>query len=266
MRTTSPRIAISDIAAALKRYQLVGSLGWQDVRQRYRRSALGPFWLTLSMGIMILTIGIVFGQIFNTSITDYLPFVTAGVILWGFISTVISEGCLGFVVAEGVIKQLPIPLFLHILRLIWRNILILGHNIVIFPIVLLFLGRPVDVVALVSLVGLAVLIVNLSWIALVLAMVCARYRDLPQIVASVLQVFFYLTPIMWMPTALPQQSGLYLLSWNPAYHLLEIVRSPLLGRLPTSTNWKVAILLAFVGWAVAIVLFGRYRRRIAYWL
>jgi lipopolysaccharide transport system permease protein len=65
MRNDSVSIALSDIIAATRRYALVGMLGWQDVRQRYRRSALGPFWLTISMGVMIGTIGVVFGQIFK---------------------------------------------------------------------------------------------------------------------------------------------------------------------------------------------------------
>lgn len=263
-RLISP--AFSDITSAVRKYSLVGMLGWQDVRQRYRRSALGPFWLTISMGVMIGTIGIVFGQIFNSPMQEFLPFLAIGLILWGFVSSVVTEGCTGFIAAEGIIKQLPIPLFVHILRMIWRNILILAHNIVIFPLVLLAVGKPINLVAFVAIPGFLLALINLIWIALILAVICARYRDLPQIVSSVLQVVFYLTPIMWMPSLLPQRAGLYLLDLNPAYHLLEIIRSPLLGQLPTATNWVISLLLALIGWCMAIVMYGRYKRRIAYWL
>jgi len=128
MCKSSILIALSDIAMATRRYFLVGMLGWQDVRQHYRRSALGPFWLTIAMGVMIGSIGVVFGQIFNSPMSEFLPFLAAGMIFWGFISSVITEGCTGFIAAEGIIKQLPIPLFVHILRVIWRNLLILAHN------------------------------------------------------------------------------------------------------------------------------------------
>ncbi|MDM2732973.1 ABC transporter permease [Citrobacter sp. Cy070] len=258
--------AFLDVTAAIKRYSLVGMLGWQDVRQRYRRSALGPFWLTISMGVMIGTIGIVFGQIFNSPMQEYLPFLAIGLILWGFVSSVVTEGCTGFIAAEGVIKQLPIPLFVHILRMIWRNILILAHNIVIFPLVLLAVGKPIGLIALIAIPGFLLALINLIWIALILAVICARYRDLPQIVSSILQVVFYLTPVMWMPSLLPQRAGLYLLDLNPVYHLLEIVRSPLLGQFPSATNWVISLLLALIGWCVAIIVYGRYKRRIAYWL
>ncbi|KTC84728.1 MULTISPECIES: ABC transporter permease [Legionella] len=266
MGTGSINIALSDIAAATKRYSLLRILGWQDIRQRYRRSALGPFWLTISMGIMIGTIGVVFGQIFNSSLREFLPFLSIGIILWGFFSAIITEGCTGFITAEGIIKQLPLPLFVHILRMIWRNVLILGHNILIFPLVLLVVGKPLHLVALLSIPGFLLALTNLIWVALLLATICTRYRDFAQIISSMLQVIFYLTPIMWMPNLLPPGKSYYFLELNPVNHLFEIIRAPLLGQAPALTNWIVSIILAFVGWSATLVIFSRYKRRIAYWL
>lgn len=241
-------------------------LGWQDVRQRYRRSTLGPFWITMSMGVMIGTIGIVFGQIFQSTITEFLPYLAIGMILWNYMSAIIIEGCAGFIAAETIIKQLPIPIFVHIMRMVWRNMLIFAHNIVIFPLVLIAVGKPLTWLALLSIPGLILQCVNLTWLALFLGMLCARYRDLPQIVNSMLQVVFYLTPVMWMPKLLPQRAGTILLDLNPVYHLLEIVRSPLLGQNPSMTNWLVSLGLAVCGWGITFALYNRYRQRIVYWL
>ncbi|WP_324947237.1 ABC transporter permease [Dyella sp.] len=258
--------AVSDIAAAARRMPLVGILGWQDVRQRYRRSALGPLWLTISMGVMIATIGIVFGSLFNSPMTEFLPSLASGIILWGFISTVISEGCTSFIASDAIIRQLPIPLFVHVLRMAWRNVIILGHNLLILPIVFIAVGKSVHPVLFVSILGFALLVVNLLWMALILGAACARFRDLSQIVGSVLQVIFYLTPIMWLPQSLPAKVSAYLLDFNPAYHLLEIVRAPLLGHPPSAMNWTISGALAIAGWTVAVLFYGRFRRRIAYWL
>lgn len=266
MQSKPTFVAITDIVAAARRYSLVGMLGWQDVRQRYRRSALGPFWLTISMGVMIGTIGIVFGQIFQVPMREYLPFLAAGMILWNFMSSVVMEGCTGFIAAEGIIKQLPIPLFVHILRMMWRNLLILAHNIVIFPLVLIAVGRPLEWIALVAIPGLILTAINLTWVALLLGVLCARYRDLPQIVGSALQVVYYLTPIMWMPNHLTHRTGAYLLDLNPVFHVLSVIRTPLLGDLPTALDWYVSLGLAAFGWTLAIVFYGRFKRRIAYWL
>ena len=257
---------LKDIIDGLGNYPIVFMLGWNDVLQRYRRSTLGPFWLTISMGVMVASLGFVFGQVFKTPLKDYLPFLASGLIFWGFISSTINEGCEGFVRSEALIKQIPIPLSVHILRVVWRNLLILMHNVIIIPITLLAFGRGLGLEALATIPGLLLLAINIFWMALFLGVLCARYRDMPQIVLSLLQVLFYMTPIIWMPSLLPERAGIYLLELNPVYHLLSIVREPLLGNYPSPMNWIVSIIIALIGWLVTCIFYGRYKRRIAYWL
>lgn len=258
--------ALVDILKGIKQINLAGTLGWQDVKQRYRRSSVGPFWLTISMGVMIATIGLVFGQIFRAPMKDFLPFLAIGLILWGYISVTMTEGCMAFISADAIIKQLPLPLFIHVLRVVWRNLIILAHNIVILPLVLIVMWRGVGPYALLALAGLVVLTLNLLWVSLLLAVLCARFRDIPQIVSSVIIVLFYLTPIMWMPHLLPERAGDYLLLFNPFAHWIEIVRAPILGNTVSFTNWAVSISTAVFGWLAAFVLYSKYVRRIAYWL
>lgn len=258
--------ALIDIFSSLNRYSLVGMLGWQDVKQRYRRSAVGAFWLTVSMGVMIASIGLVFGQIFNTPMREYLPFLALGIVLWGFISSNLTEGCVAFTSAEAIIKQLNTPLFVHVLRCFWRNLIILGHNIVIIPVVFLIVGKPLTVTMLLFIPGLILLSVNLLWVSLVLGVLSTRFRDITQIVVNATQVVFYLTPIMWAPSLLPSRHAAYLLNLNPVHHFLEITRGPMLGELPKLDSWIFCMALAIAGWLFAIFVFNRYMRRLAYWL
>ncbi len=257
---------MKQILSSFERLSLVATLGWHDIQGRYRRSAIGPFWLTISMGVMIASIGVVFGQIFNSPMDEYLPFLAAGIILWAFVTGTINEGCTGFIDAEGMIKQLPIPLFVHILRVLWRNLLILAHNILIFPLVLLAMGKGIGLEALLAIPGLLLVSMCLSWVALLFAVLCARYRDLAQIVASMLQVAFYLTPIIWMPSLLPDRMGATFLQLNPFFHLLELIRAPLLGVVPSLTSWLVVLMITVVGWGFTLFVFSRVRHRVAYWL
>lgn len=255
-----------DISVALRRYDLAGILGWQDIRQRYRRSSLGPFWLTISMGVLICTLGFVFGSIFRISLEIFLPFLTCGLILWTLITSVLNEGGTAFTDSGAMIKQISLPLFTFILRVAWRNLVIFGHNFVILPLVLLAFWVPLSAATFLAVPGLLLLLINLSWMALFFGVVCTRFRDVPQIVASLLTVSFYLTPIIWMPEMMPDRVGALLLNMNPFYHLIEIVRSPLLGQAPTGMNWLVGFVMALSGWFVTILFFGRFRSRIAYWL
>lgn len=259
-------IAVKDILKTFARYELVGMLAWQDVRQRYRRSAIGPFWITINMGVMISIIALVFGHFFGAAMKDFLPFLSVGMVVWGFISTSLSDSCMSFILAEGIIKQLPIPIFVHVARVVWRNVVMFAHNMLIIPVVFVSMGVPFSPVAIFALLGLLLLLLNLSWVALMVSIFCARYRDFPQVISNTLQIIFYLTPVMWMPQSLPQRASLYLLSMNPFYHSLEIIRAPLLGQVPAVSSWFMVLLMAVFGWTVTLFIYDRYKNRIAYWL
>lgn len=255
-----------DVMEALKNISLPLYLAKADIRQRYRRSTLGPFWITISTGVMIGCIGVIFSSLFKAPISEFLPFLAAGLIIWNFISTTLTDSTNVFVNAEPIVKQLPLPLTTHIFRMLSLNVYIFLHNILIFPLVLLCVKRPIGVEAFLFLPGFLLLILNLAWMSVILSIVCSRFRDLTQIVSSVLQIFFYLTPIIWLPTLLPKRASLMVLEPNPFYHLIQIVRAPLMSQLPSISNWIVSFSLCVLGWFIAIIFFNNYRNRIAYWL
>ncbi|WP_245454809.1 ABC transporter permease [Mesorhizobium sp. M3A.F.Ca.ET.080.04.2.1] len=263
---TKAQDALRDIAEAIDKHHLATTFGWQDVAQRYRRSRVGAFWLTINMGVLIGALGLIFGNLFRSPMQEYLPFICSGVIIWGFISSCLNEGCTSFISAEAIILQVRMPLFTHILRTAFRNMVIFAHNLVIFPIVILVLGRNFSLCTMLSIVGFIFVSLNLLWMMLVLGVVCARYRDLTQVIQNLLQVFFYITPVMWQIKTLPETASRYLFDLNPFYHLVTIVREPLLGEAPAAMSWSVVVAMMACGWVFAIWFFGRYRQRIAYWL
>jgi len=237
-----------------------------DIRQRYRRSILGPWWITISTGVMIACIGVIFGTIFKSPMQEFLPFLSAGLIIWGFISSTVMDATTVLIGAEAIIKQLPIPVFTHILRMIGRNLIVFFHNLLIFPIVCLCVQKGINWNIFYFILGLVILTLNLLWISLLLAVICTRFRDMTQIVGSLLQIAFYVTPIIWMPSLLPARASVMLLDPNPVYHLLAIVRDPLIGLSPSLMNWLVSAGLSLIGSLFSLLLFNKYRARISYWL
>lgn len=259
-------VAIADLKRSRQKLYLVLMLGWQDIRQRYRRSKLGPFWLTISMGVMIGMIGIVFGQVLSTPMQEYFPFLATGIILWTCFSTAVMEGSTSFIDAQGMIRQLDLPLSLYPIRVLWRNVVICAHNVIILPLVFIVVGRGITWDILWLIPGFVVFLWNMLWVSLLLGTFCTRFRDMPQIVSSLIQVFFYVTPIIWMPNVLNPRSASMLVEPNPIYHILQIVRSPILGQAPTTQNWLVSLGVALLGSLFALWFFGKYKKRIAYWL
>lgn len=241
-------------------------LGWNDVKQRYRRSKVGPFWLTISMGVMIATIGLVFGKLFNNPMREFLPFLSCGIVLWGFLSAIINESCFSYINEERVIKQISLPFSLYVFRVIWRNSIILSHNMVILPIVYLCVGKGINLNLLYIIPGFILFILNLTWASILLSVICTRFRDLPQIVNSIMQILYFVTPIIWMPHSIQQKVDMSIVDLNPVYHLLELVRAPLLGSHASIQNYIISAVLCIIGWCLTILVFGSFKRRIAYWL
>jgi len=260
------RSGASDILSALKNVRLPLFLAQSDIRQRYRRSTLGPFWITISTGVMIACIGLIFGRLFKSNNAEFLPFLASGLILWAFISSTLIDATNVFSESQAIIKQLPIPLFSHVLRMIARNFYIFLHNVLIIPLVLLVVHKEVGFNSLYFIPGVVLLLCNLTWMSLLLGIVCTRFRDITQIVTSCLQIAFYVTPIIWMPSLLPARTSVMVLEPNPFYHLLQIVRAPFMNEAPTIMNWLYSFLFLLIGWVVTIMFYNKYKKRIAYWL
>jgi homopolymeric O-antigen transport system permease protein len=266
IRKASPaKRALNDLMEGLRRWPLWVAMGSQDIKTRYRRSTLGPFWLTLSMGITVGAMGALYAGLFKVSLADYLPSLTLGLLFWTLISTTLIDGCQTFIASEGFIKQVRIPFSAHVFRVICRNYIIFLHNLVVYLPVALLYGIVPGWAGLLTLPGLALIAFNSVWAVLLLGMLCVRFRDIPQIVASLLQVAFFVTPIIWQAGALSGRRFL-VVRFNPFYHFLEIVRAPLLGQTPALESWIAVGLVTVVGWSVTAWFFSRYRARIPYWV
>lgn len=262
---SSLELALADIRKGLLRWELWGTLGWHDIRQRYRRSVLGPFWISLSMGTMVAGLSLLWSTLFQQSIPRYLPHFALGYIAWTFMSSLITEGCTAFYASEGVIKQIPVPLSVHILRIVWRNIIIVAHNMTIYVVIMVALGIWPGFGLVAGLLGYALLSVMGIALALIAGILSARFRDIPPIVTSLLQMLFFFSPILWLPETLSAGQR-YLLILNPFYYLIEIVRQPLLGHPIQPEIWAVSIILTVLTCLVAVALFSRFRERVAYWI
>lgn len=249
----------------LKYTNLAIILGFNDIRTRYLRSVIGPFWLTISTAVLISCIGIIFGKFFNSS-DDYFLHLGVGIIFWSFISSTIKDGCHAFVGAKGMIKQISLPFFVYIMRVLWRNILVLLHNILILPFLFILLGKNISTSILLFFPGFVLILIGLSFVSFFFAILCARYGDLSQLISTILQIFFYVTPIIWMPNLLTGRVSNSILELNPFYHILEIIRKPILGEEAELNSWLIVGLISLIGWLITFWLYNRVKNQIVYWL
>lgn len=246
------------------RWRLWTSLALHDIASRYRGSVLGPFWITVTMAAMIGGVGLMYSQLLNLSLREYVPWLATGLVFWTLFSQVITEGCDCFIASGTIIKQTAIPMFSFLARMLTRNLINFAHQIIIVAVVLVWSGLWRDSNPLLSLAGLVLVMINLSWLALVTGIVSARFRDVPQIVNALVQIAIFLTPVFWRPETI--RAHRFVLHGNPFHHMLEVTRRPLLGEPVSPESYIILIVTALAGWAIAFALFSRTRRRVVHYL
>lgn len=258
-------LALSDISDGLKQWRIWLLLAWQDVKLRYRRSTLGPFWITLSMAVTIYTMGLLYGRLFKMELSVYYPFLACGILVWSLISSVLTEGASIFIESENFIKQMKQPYSAFVFKTVARCFIIFFHHVVVLvPIIFLF-DVKINVYSLFAVLSLLIIWLNAVAYGTMLAMLGTRFRDIAQLVISLVQVIFFLTPIIWLPSVLPERYQ-YIVQLNPFAQFIELLRNPLLGMLPSNYTLFFVMVMTLLGLAIAFIIFTRYRARIAYWL
>ena len=256
--------AVSDMRDGFGHWRLAVALAWGDIKHRYRGSVLGPFWVTLTTAAMVVALGFFYSFIMKVDPGTFFPWLAISLILWAMISQAITDGAECFISGEGVIRQVSLPFTVHVLRCVLRNLLVAAHNLpLVFVVMFLFDISP-GLAGLAFFAGLLLFVVNAFWMAFFLGMVCARFRDVSPIIASLMQLFFFITPIIWLPEQLGDRIAW--LSLNPFNAIMETMRAPLLGRPMGMEIWLQALGYTAALWAVGLVFFTRFRGRIAFWV
>lgn len=257
--------AHEDFIQGFMAWRLWLTLGLQDIRIRYKRTLLGPWWITASQTVTFICMGMLFSAVLKNDVRTYLPYLAAGMVTWSFLAASINEAPSIFTGAHVIITTLRIPLLVHVLRNVVRNFLVFMHNFCAALGAHLVLGGKVTSAALMLLATLPLLFLILTAGSLLLAIVGARFRDLVPVIGIVVQLMFFMTPIMWRSSDVPDGSKWWIIV-NPAYHLIETVRAPLLGQVPDLLSLGVTAGIAVLMTLAAYLMFRAFHHRIAYWL
>jgi len=257
-------LAVSDIASGISSFHIWAALGWQEVMQRYRRSVLGPFWLTISTAIMVGLMGPLYAKLFQQDVLTYFAYLAVNLVLWQTIFQLVQDSCTAFIASEGYIKQMRLPLSIHVLRMLWKNLIILAHNFVVVILAIALMRPPLGLHLLLFPLAVFLFAANALWVGVLLGMACARFRDVTLMVTNLMTVAFFATPVLWKPQMLGRHE--WAVNLNPFYHFLETLRAPLLGDPVNVVSWAAVGGITVTGYLVMLVFYSRFRARIAYWV
>ncbi|RVT97537.1 ABC transporter permease [Rhodovarius crocodyli] len=256
--------AMEDLAQGFLRFRLAWALARGDIMHKFRGSLLGPLWMSVTTAVMLGALGFLYAHLLRMEVAAYLPWLAVSLILWNLLAQGITDACASLTAAEGIIRQMPLPHSTQALRVVLRSGLVAAHNLPLILGVFLVFGFNPGWMALLAAPGLLLAAVNLFWLSLLLGMLCARFRDVTQIVAAVLQLAFFVTPVIWQPSMVAWMQPW--LPLNPLFCLIELVREPLMGQAP---GWGVlagAATFTLLIWALGQAVFTRFRARVAFWV
>lgn len=256
-----------DSIQSLKVWRVWVYLGSQDVKARFRRSFIGPLWILLNMGFFVGGAGVVYGLLFGQPMREFLPFLTAGFVIWGFIISSLTESSQAFVNAEGYIKQFSYPKQIYLLRplVVYTIIMLIGLSALI-PVQILF-QRFALIGWVFAIPGLLLLMLAAQAHIVICAYLGAKFRDLPHALAGILQVLFFVTPIMFPVKILRERHLDFVYQYNPLYYLIDIVRHPILeGEWAPSENYLFAGLYVILAWIIGAVIANNSDSKVVFWL
>jgi ABC-2 type transport system permease protein len=215
--------------------------------------------------------GLLYAALFGQPIAFFLPYLAVGLIIWQFMASCINEGAEVFIRNEGLIKHLPAPLSVHVFRLVWRQLLFFGHNVLVWAALVLIFRTHLGWGSLMAFPALAVIVLNGAWVAVLIGIIATRYRDIPPVTTSVVTLMFFMTPIVWNYQDLISKGGpgaerARLAELNPFLHFVEILRRPMIGQSFEPRHWVVTLAITVVGWAAALLILRNYRARVSYWV
>lgn len=256
--------AVADIIDGAKLAPLWLTLGWDQTVSRFRRTVLGPFWLSVNLVVIGFSMAIVFGGMASGGSHALLPKLLAGLLTWSVIGAPVAEAAGVFISAGPTMTSHKLPLSFHVYLLMFRALINFVAQLLALWIVYLLLriGAPP---AWPILIGLPLVLINSFLMALIIGMPSTRFRDINQLFGFLFQILFFFTPVFWDPTSMKPQYR-FIMDYNPWAHYLELVREPLLGRMPKLVHFEWTIGSILVLGLVAVVTLAQYRKRIIFWL
>lgn len=255
--------ALIDLVQGVTLWRLWFELAYDDLRQRYRRTAFGALWVSVSYLVFAITIALIGSQMTGVELFPFMVYVAVGYLAWNFINASVTDGCTVFINTENWISGMRLPFSLFVYQSIAREVIIFGYGAVVAVGIILFTGHDLSWTALAALPALLLYLVNAVSSHLLLGVLVTRYRDISQIIQTAMRVLFFLTPLIWTPA---QAGGLRdWLWWNPFTYFIDIFRAPIVDGIIPWTSWMVCLGFSGVFGLIAFVLFAHLRRRIVFW-
>lgn len=261
------KLAFQDLISAFKMNELSLSLAWTEVRLKYIRTKIGPFWETISLAILLFTLALLWSKLWKIEVNEYLPHLISGMIIWRYISLIISDGCLVFTRHDYIFRSVPMPFSTLVIKHIYAGIFLFLHHL---PIIILFnLFLKIDFITtnlFYLFYSIPIFLITSYSTIMILAITSTRFRDVHSLTSSFVSVLVFFTPIFWTIDQMGEVGRKYFVNPNIIYHYIEILRQPLIGHSPNFFSLVFTFIFTILIFILSMFLLNKYKRRIIFWI
>lgn len=245
--------------SCLKKYWILGSA---EISSSFGVTALGILWQPVTVGVTVFGVGFVFGHLFNINSTEYIPYFSVSLVLWQYLITNMIE-CSSVFSRPGEYQNMPfVSLSLYLIRIIAKNTILLSLNLLVVVIAFAICKASVSLVSIVfAILGLAMFVLFNIAAGMLLSIAGSRFNDIPNIIQNVMQMMFYITPIMWKAETI-RYAWIY--EYNPLFYLFGLVRLPLLYSVHSPNLVMVSFLLIAILAFLTLLVWSIFAWRINY--
>lgn len=256
---------LHDLRKALNNSNLWLFFALEDIKFKYKRSLLGPVWNTIGIIISSSLVAFLWSNIFQKEFFDYFVYILSGFVFWNWFTSSINEAGSIFSEFRRVITVYDIPFFSYILRSSTRNFFFLIHNLIPLILIGLYLnGTSLLLYIPLFILNVFLIFILINFIVFSLAIITTRYKDISSIVSLILQIMFFLTPIIWHKES--ARAALFLVNFNPLSHLVDLFRLPLMQNIPGFTAYMTLLTILILSIILLQFLHKNYINKVAYWI
>lgn len=257
---------ITDLKNGFRRSRLWKRLAVLELKTRYQGAFIGTFWILLTLILKVGMLSLVYAMVLQKDIKEYVMFLALGVLTWNFISAAIISSGTVFTKAGTFLQQMKLPHSIFVLQNIYRETLVLVlYQLFAIPLVIVIKGFDfISITWLWALLGYVVIVLNAFFVNMWLGWLAVRFRDVQPFLSSVVMILFLVTPVLWPPP--PGFADSILFQLNPFYHLLELIRAPILYNEIPVTSFMVGLGCLLFNIFICIIFYPRVRDRLVLWL
>lgn len=257
--------ALRDIQLGWQRREGWWALSRQTIKISYRRTTLGPIWITIQQLAFILGISLLYSQLFKVKSEDLVPLVAFGISFWGLLTSCITGASSNFIQQSQAITSSTLPISFYVFSTVSQQLLTFLHSaVVLIPFAFIFGTSPRFICLITIPLAIAVAAINAFGLGLWLGPLSARYRDISASIPIILQLAMFLSPIFWAPSLLGDRD--WIINYNPIAWMIETFRSPILGGPIQVELWIKLAIFTISNLVLGVTVLGRVRNKISYWI